>query len=52
VSYNDPLADRRLTVLQGGSDDFTAYPATQAGWINRYQYLIDAYSGPWMMTER
>lgn len=45
MSYNDPLADRRLTVLQGGSDDFTAYPATQAGWINRYQYLIDAYHG-------
>lgn len=45
MSYQDPLADRRLTVLQGGSDDFTAYPATHAGWINRYQFLIDAYHG-------
>lgn len=45
MSYQDPLADRRLTVLQGGGDDFTAYPATHAGWINRYQFLIDAYHG-------
>jgi hypothetical protein len=45
VPYSDPLADRRLTVLQGGSDDFTAYPASHAGWVNRYQYLIDAYHG-------
>ena len=45
VGYEDPLADRRLTVLQGGSDDYTAYPSTHEGWKDRYHFLIDAYHG-------
>ena len=45
MALNDPLADRRLVVYQGGTDDLTAYPATHLGWVNRYQYLLDAYHG-------
>ena len=45
MGLNDPLADRRLIVYQGGVDDLTAYPATHLGWVNRYQYLLDAYHG-------
>lgn len=45
MGLNDPLADRRLIVYQGGTDDLTTYPATHLGWVNRYNFLLDAYHG-------
>ncbi len=46
MGSGDPLADRRLALLQGGTEGAdSAYPATHAGWEARYQYLIDAYHG-------
>ena len=45
-SFSDPLSDRRLALLQGGTDNAdNAYPSNHAGWQARYQYLIDAYHG-------
>ena len=45
-TFSDPLSDRRLALLQGGTDNAdNAYPSNHAGWQARYQYLIDAYHG-------